>query len=63
MRQLVPLTRVKIITPDGPSNYIRPYLNKLDDDEFALFMEYHLKNCERLDLIGAAAHTLDILKK
>ncbi|MCX4364155.1 MAG: class I SAM-dependent methyltransferase [Bacilli bacterium] len=63
LNRLANLKRIKIITPDGPSNYIRPYLNKLDDDEFSLFMEYHLKNCERLDLMGAAAHTLDILKK
>lgn len=60
---LVGLERIKIITPDGPSNYIRPFLNKLTEEEFNLFLDYHLKNCERPDLLGAAAHTLDILKK
>lgn len=63
LNEIVDLTRIKIITPDGPSNYIRPYLNQLNDEEFSLFLEYHLKNCERADLLGAAAHTLDILKK
>lgn len=63
LNEIVGLKRIKIITPDGPSNYIRPYINKLTEEEFALFIDYHLKNCERLDLMGAAAHTLDILKK
>lgn len=57
------LTREKIITPDGPANYIRPYLNQLDEEEFLLFMDYHMSVCERMDLMGAAAHTVDILRK
>lgn len=57
------LMRVKIITPDGPANYMRPFLNQLDEDEFNEFIKYHLATCERADLIGAAAHTVDILKK
>ena len=44
------------------ANYIRPYLNKLTEEEFAEFVKYHLATCERQDLIGAAAHTLDILE-
>lgn len=56
------LTRLQIISPDGPANYIRPYLNQLSDEEFQLFIKYHLSTCERPDLIGAGAHTLDILK-
>lgn len=63
LNEITKLKRIKIITPDGPSNYIRPYLNQLNEEEFALFMDYHLKNCEREDLLGAAAHTLDILRK
>ena len=57
------LKRVKIITPDGPSNYIRDILNKMDKNTFNEFIKYHLNTCERKDMIGAAAHTLDILKK
>ena len=36
---------------------------KLSDEEFELFIQYHMSTCERMDLIGAGAHTLDILKK
>ena len=57
------LERVKIVTPDGPANYIRQYLNQLDEEEFEMFYKYHLATCERSDLLGAAAHTLDILIK
>lgn len=57
------LERIKIVTPDGPANYLRPYLNQLTEEEFELFFQYHLATCERMDLMGAAAHTLDILKK
>lgn len=59
----VELTRIKIVTPDGPANYLRPYLNQLTEEEFELFFQYHLATCERMELMGAAAHTLDILKK
>ena len=56
------LKRIKIISPDGPANYIRKQLNKMDDETYDLFIKYHLSTCERMDLIGAGAHTLDIIK-
>ena len=63
LNELSNLKRIKIITPDGPSNYIRNILNKMDDETFNTYIKFHLSTCERQDLIGAAAHTLDILKK
>ena len=57
------LTRVQIITPDGPANYMRKLLNEMDEETFEEFMRYQLSICERQDLIGAAAHTVDILRK
>ena len=56
-------TRIKLITPDGPANYLRQFVNALSDEEFDYFYKYHLSTCERADLIGAAAHTVDILRK
>lgn len=55
------LERYKIISPDGPANYMRTVLNAMDEETFDLFVQYHLSVCERQDLIGAGAHTLDIL--
>ena len=57
------LDRVKIISPDGPSDYMRPVLNAMDEETFRIFVEYHLSTCERYELLGASAHTVDILRK
>lgn len=54
--------RIQIISADGPANYIRPVLNSLDDQGFEYFIKYHFATCERQDMIGAAAHTVDILR-
>lgn len=63
LNRICGLTRDKIISPDGAADYIRPYLNKLDEEEFEYFLQYQLAVCERQELLGAAAHTVDILKK
>lgn len=57
------LTRLQIISPDGAANYMRPFLNQLSEEEFECFVQYHMSTCERADLIGAGAHTVDILQK
>ena len=57
------LTRIQIISADGPADYMRPVLNAMDEATFQLFVEYHLSTCERPELLGAGAHTLDILRK
>lgn len=57
------LERIQIVAADGPANYMRSILNAMDDETYELFIQYHLSTCERLDLMGASAHTLDILRK
>lgn len=57
------LKRIQIISADGPANYLRQTLNAMDDETYELFIQYHLSTCERPDLMGASAHTLDILRK
>jgi SAM-dependent methyltransferase len=56
------LVREKIVAADGAANYIRPYLNALTEEEFEAFYKYHLSTCERMDLMGASGHTVDILQ-
>lgn len=63
LNEAVGLTRKKIIAADGAANYMRPFLNALTEEEFAHFIEYHMATCERGDLMGASAHTVDILMK
>ena len=55
--------RVKLIAADGPANYMRTVLNAMDEETYQLFLQYHLSTCERQDLLGASAHTLDIVRK
>ena len=55
--------REKIIAADGATVYMRDKVNEFDDETFDLWMKYHLAICERMDLIGATNHSLDILKK
>lgn len=59
----VGLERIQVIAADGAANYIRSYLNALDEEEFRYFIEYHLATCERADLLGASGHLVDILRK
>ena len=57
------LSRIQIIAPDGPTDYIRPVINKMDEEDFKVFIQYVESICERMDMIGASSHTVDILKK
>ena len=63
LNQNAGLTRIQVISADGPANHMRTVLNALDDEEFEAFIKYHLSICERPDLMGAAGHTVDILQK
>mgnify|MGYP004646674615 FL=1 len=63
LNEKVNLNRIKIITPDGPANYMRNTLNKMSDKEFDKFIEYVLSISDRKDMIGSSTHTIDILKK
>lgn len=57
------LKRIKVISADGPSDYMRPVLNAMDEATFEAFIRYHLTICERPELVGAGSHTVDILRK
>lgn len=57
------IERIKIIAPDGAANYMRRILNAMEDEEFEQFIRYQVSVAERMDLIGASAHTVDILRK
>ena len=63
LNQQCGLKRKMIISPDGAADYMRQLLNKLDEEEVQYFLDYQLSICERKDLIGTGAHTVDILIK
>lgn len=57
------LERVKTVAQDGPTDYIRPVINKMDEEEFDVYIKYVMSIAERQDMIGVSSHVLDILKK
>ena len=62
INKMAELERIQIISADGPADYMRPILNAMDDATFQTFIDYHLSTCERPELLGAGAHTVDILR-
>lgn len=48
---------------DGIAPNMQDYINKLDDEEFEIYLDYHFKNCDRKDLMGYSSHILEIVKK
>lgn len=58
----VGLEREQIIAADGPADHMRPVINGLTQQEFDYFVQYHLATCERMDMMGASSHTVDILR-
>ena len=59
----VNVVREKLVATDGATNYMREYIDAMDDATFDVWMKYHFSICERMDLIGATNHALDILEK
>ena len=55
--------RLMLVATDGATNYMREFIDKMDDETFSKWMDFHFTICERPDLIGASHHTLDILRK
>ena len=43
--------------------YIKEIVNKMDEETYNTFIEYHLSTCEREELLGVGRHILDILDK
>ena len=57
------LERIKMVSVDGAANYIRPFLKKMDEETFELFLKYQLSISERADMMGASGHVVDVVKK
>lgn len=56
------LERVTIFSPDGAADYMRTRLNRMSEETFALFIEYQKVLSERMDLIGAGSHVVDVVR-
>lgn len=51
------------VATDLATNFMRPTVDAMDDELFAIYLDYHFKMCERQDLVGATHHSLDIFRK
>ncbi|MGL4911799.1 MAG: class I SAM-dependent methyltransferase [Romboutsia sp.] len=51
------------IATDGIADMLRASINSLTEEEFNLWMQYHLDTCENSNLIGYSKHCLYIGKK
>lgn len=58
-----PVERLHYVSTDGLGYFIRRDLEEMNQATFDLFMKYHLTICENPDLVGATAHSLDVLRK
>ena len=58
-----PVERLHYVATDGLSYFMRRDLEEMDQATFDLFLKYHLSICENPDLVGATAHSLDVLRK
>ena len=62
LNKITNLKRIKIISQDGPTEYLKKVINKMDEETYNKYVDYHLKTCEDINLLGASRHLLDILK-
>ena len=63
INKLVDMKRLKIISADGPADYMRRELNEMSEEEFNAFLKFVLSICERPEIVGSGSHTVDILQK
>ena len=57
------VTRLHYVATDGYAFHMREEIDAMDDSEFDLYLRYHFATCERGDMAGLTAHSLDIFRK
>ena len=57
------IKEIELIATDSIASNMALYVNDFDEEEFNLFIDYHLKNCNRRELLGFSSHLLEIVEK
>lgn len=57
------LKTINYVASDGIGRVIKDEINQMSEEEYNLYIKYHLSICEREDLIGYSGHILAILEK
>lgn len=55
--------KIHYVATDGIGRAIRNDINSMSNEEYSLYLKYHLSICEREDLIGYSGHILSIVEK
>lgn len=55
--------RLHFVGTDMATNYMRNIIDEMDDEFFALYLQYHFTICERTDMVGTSHHFLDVFRK
>ena len=55
--------KLETIASDGIAPQMQDFVNNFDEEEFNLYVDYHLKNCMRRELLGYSSHILEIIEK
>lgn len=55
--------QLSYVATDGVGRVIRKDIDNMTDDDYKMFVDYHLSICEREDLIGYSGHILSIVEK
>lgn len=54
---------IETAATDGIAPHLQDFVNNLSDEDFDIYLDYHLKSCTRKDLMGYSSHVLEILEK
>lgn len=55
--------RLHYVATDGLPSFLQGEMEEMDEETLDAVFRYHLTVCEQEDLLGATAHSLDILRK
>ena len=57
-----PTTRLHYVASDGCALLLRYAIDAMDDDAFALYLNYHFATFERAVLVGVSSRALDVVR-
>lgn len=58
-----PVKRLHFVGTDLFTHYIASAVENMDEESYALYLQYHFAVCERADIVGVSNHTLDVLRR
>lgn len=58
-----PTKRLHYVASDGCALLLQEEIDRMDEEAFALYLQYHFATCEREDMAGLTSHALDIFRK